>query len=189
MIPYVIEKDYNNQERVYDLYSRLLKDRIIFVSGEFNDVMANSIVAQLLFLHSTDPGAEIQMYINSPGGSVYSMFAIYDTMQHISPDIRTIGLGTVASAGSFILAAGTKGKRQLLKNTDVMIHEFSGGAGGKANDIFNTVTKLKKLYANMAKYYVDFTGQSLKKIKKDMERDYWLDAKEAVAYGLADSVI
>lgn len=187
-VPYVIEKGPKDQERVYDLFSRMLKDRIVFVKGEFDQQMADSVTAQLLFLESTDPDADIQMYINSPGGYITSMYAIYDVMQYVKPDIITVGMGHVMSAGSFILAAGTKGKRFALPNTDIMIHELSGGTSGKAQDIFNAVDHQKELYEKMAKHYVKFTGQKLAKVKKDMARDHFLSAEEAKKYGLIDEV-
>ena len=187
-IPYVIEKDEKNQERVYDLYSRLLKDRIIFIGRGFNDEMANAVVAQLLFLESDSREKDIYMYINSPGGWITSMYAIYDTMQYIKPDIITIGFGQVASAGSFILAAGAKGKRYALPNTELMIHELSSGYQGKATDIEIYANHALKLKEKMAKHYVEMTGQTLRKIKKDMERDYYMSAEEAVKYGLIDAV-
>lgn len=187
-IPYVIEKDEKQRERVYDLYSRLLKDRIIFIGTGFNDDMANSIVAQLLFLESSDPDRDIYMYINSPGGLITSMYAIYDTMNYVRPNVITIGFGQVASAGSFILAAGTKGKRYVLPNTEVMIHELSAGHQGKATDLEIHIKQSIKLRDRMAKQYVEMTGQSLKRIKRDMEREYFMSAEEAVKYGIVDSV-
>ena len=187
-VPYIIEES-DKGDKTYEIYSRLLKDRIIFIQGVFENDMANAVVAQLLYLQSEDKEKDIYMYINSPGGDVNSMYAIYDTMQLIKPDIHTVGIGQVCSAGSFILAAGTKGKRTALPNTDIMIHEFSGGAQGKANDIFLTVDRLKKLYDKMATHYVKFTGQKLAKVKKDMERDHHMSAEEAVKYGLVDKVI
>lgn len=187
-IPYVIEKGSNDQERVYDLYSRLLKDRIIFVRGHFEQEMSDAIIAQLLFLESADPTTDIYMYISSPGGRVSSMYAIYDVMNYIKPDIVTVGVGQCASAASFILAAGTKGKRFALPNTDIMLHEFSGGVEGKAQDIFQTVEKQKQLWHRMAEHYVNFTGQDIKKIKKDMARDYYMTAVEAKKYGVIDEV-
>ncbi len=187
-VPYVIEKDEKNRERVYDLYSRLLKDRIIFIGSGFDDQMANSVVAQLLFLESASAERDIYMYINSPGGWITSMYAIYDTMKYIKPDVITIGFGKVASAGSFILAAGTKEKRYVLPNTEVMIHELSGGYGGKATDIEIHAKQSLKLRDRMAKQYVEMTGQKLRKIKKDMEREYFMSAAEAVKYGIVDSV-
>ena len=187
-LPYIIE-DGEKGEKTYELYSRLLKDRIIFIQGLFDDQMANGVVAQLLYLQSNDDSKDVFMYINSPGGHISSMYAIYDTMNYIKPDIITVGIGSVASAGSFILAAGTKGKRMVLPNTEVMIHELSGGAQGKAGDIFNTVEQLKKAYDKMAKQYAAFTTQKLNKIKKDMQRDFWMDSEEALKYGLVDKVV
>jgi ATP-dependent Clp protease protease subunit len=188
-LPYVIETNDDGGEQTYEMYSRLLKDRIIFLRGEFDDNMANGIVAQLLYLQSDNAEKDIFMYINSPGGNITSMYAIYDTMQYIKPDIATVGFGSVASAGSFILAAGTKGKRSVLPNTELMIHELSAGASGKAAEIFNTVEKLKRLYEKMATQYQAFTDKDLDVIKKDMQRDCWLDAQEALAYGLVDKVL
>jgi len=187
-IPYVIEKGPNDQERVYDLYSRLLKDRIIFIRGEFCDDMADAVVAQLLFLESFDSDQDITMYINSPGGSVISMYAIYDVMNYIKTDIVTVGIGSCASAASFILAAGTKGKRFALPNIDIMVHELSTGTQGKAGDIRNYVKKMELLYERMARHYSEFTGQDINKIKKDMERDYYMTAEEAKEYGLIDAI-
>lgn len=187
-VPYVIEKGKGDQERSYDLFSRLLKDRIIFIRGAFDDQMADSVVAQLLFLESADAEKDIYMYINSPGGAVSSMFAIFDVMQYIKPDVVTVGLGTCASAASFILSAGTKGKRFALPNAEVMIHELSGGAKGKFNDMKNELKHAEHLYNKMSKYYVEFTGQNLKKVKKDMERDHWMSAEEAKEYGLIDEI-
>jgi len=187
-VPYVIEKE-GSSERTYEIYSKLLMDRIIFIKGVFNSDMANDVVAQLLYLHANDQEKDIYMYINSPGGEISAMYAIFDTMQYIKPDINTVGLGTVASAASFILAAGTKGKRTALTNTEVMIHELSGGASGKAADIFNEVEHLQNLYSKMAIQYSKFTGQKLVKIKKDMKKDFFMSAEEALKYGLLDKVI
>lgn len=187
-IPYVIEQGKGDQERVYDLYSRMLKDRIIFVKGLFNQDMADATVAQLLFLESSDADEDIYMYINSPGGEITALYAIYDVMQYIKPEIVTVGLGQCASAGSFLLAAGTKGKRFALPNTEVMIHELSGGLQGKAQDMFNQLEHTKKLWDKMAHHYVTFTGQKLAKIKKDMSRDYFMSAEEAKEYGLIDEI-
>lgn len=187
-LPYVIETD-DKGDKTYEIYSRLLKDRIIFIQGEFNDHMANGVVAQLLYLQSMDVNKDIYMYINSPGGHISSMYAIFDTMQYIKPDIVTVGLGSVASAGSFILAAGTKGKRKCLLNTEIMIHELSAGFSGKAAEIFNEAEKIKRLYSKMATQYQEFTGQPLAKIKKDMGIDCWFNAKDALAYGLIDEII
>jgi len=187
-IPYVIEKDEKGGERAYDLYSRLLKDRIIFISGIFNTGLADSVVAQLLFLESDDREKDIYMYINSPGGEINAMYAIYDTMQYVSPDIVTVGFGQVASAGSFILASGSKGKRHALPNTEVMIHELSSGYTGKAGDLRVHYKHLDRLYEKMAKQYAKITGKDIETIKIDMERDFYMTSKEAVEYGLIDSV-
>lgn len=187
-LSYVIEGE-NDKERSYEIFSRLLKDRIIYIQGEFNDEMANSVVAQLLYLNSRDKSKDIYMYINSPGGSITSMYSIYDVMNYISSDIYTVGIGSVCSAGSFILAAGTKGKRACLPNTEIMIHEFRGGNQGTATELFNMNDKYKKLYEKMANQYVNFTGQPLAKIKKDMQRDYWMTAEESLKYGLIDNII
>ena len=187
-VPYVIEKGPKDQERMYDLYSRLLRDRIVFIRGEFTDSMADAVVAQLLFLESSDPDADIYMYINSPGGIITSMYAIYDVMTYIKPNIVTVGMGQCASAASFILAAGTKGKRYALPNTEIMIHEFSGGVQGKAQDMFQTLEKSKALWEKMANQYVEFTGQKLSKVKKDMSRDHYMSAEEAKEYGLIDEI-
>lgn len=187
-VPYVIEKGPNNQERVYDLFSRLLKDRIIFIRGAFNSEMADTVVAQLLFLESDSPTKDIYMYINSPGGEVSSLYAIFDTMRYIRNDITTLGMGTVASAASLILAAGKKGKRFILPNTQVMIHELSSGSQGKFNDMKVNYEHLKIIYDNMSKHYVELTGQKLSKIKRDMERDFYLSSTEAVEYGIVDSI-
>jgi ATP-dependent Clp protease protease subunit len=187
-VPYVIEKGPKDQERMYDLYSRLLKDRIIFIRGVFDQDMADSVVAQLLFLESSDNESDIYMYINSPGGQITALYAIYDVMQYINPDIVTVGMGQCASAGSFLLAAGTKGKRYALPNTEIMIHELSGGTEGKAQDMFNRLEHVKKLWDKMAQHYVEFTGQKLARIKKDMSRDYFMSAEEAKEYGLIDEI-
>jgi ATP-dependent Clp protease protease subunit len=187
-VPYVIEKGPNNQERVYDLFSRLLKDRIVFVRGVIDESTSDSVVAQLLFLESDSPTKDISMYINSPGGSVNDMYAIYDTMNYIKPDITTIGFGRCMSAASFLLAAGTKGKRYCLPNLNLMIHELSSGIDGKFKDMKNYHKHLESLHDKMAKHYVKFTGQKLAKIKKDMELDYFMSAEEAKKYGLVDEV-
>jgi len=187
-IPFVIEKNDKDGERAYDLYSRLLKDRIIFVTDVFEQDMSDAIVAQLLFLEADDHEKEIYMYINSPGGRITSMYAIYDTMQYIRPEIVTIGYGQCCSAGSFILAAGTRGKRFALPNTEIMIHELSGGTEGKMHDMRSRFEHTEHLYEKMAKDYVRMTGQRLNKVKKDMETDHWLSAEEAKDYGLIDKV-
>ena len=187
-VPYVIEKGPNDQERVYDLFSRLLKDRIIFIHGIFNAIMADTVVAQLLFLESDSSTKDIYMYINSPGGGVNSMYSIFDTMNYIKNDVVTIGTGTVASAASFILAAGTKGKRCALPNAEVMIHELSSGLDGKYNNMKNDFLHTEALYNKMAKHYVELTGQKLNKVKRDMERDFYMTAEEAKSYGLIDEI-
>jgi len=187
-VPYVIEDDGKGGERVYDLGSRLLKDRIVSLEGEFNSSMAASVVKQLLFLEADNPEKEIFMYINSPGGDIDSMYAIYDTMMYIKPDVCTIALGEAMSAGSFILAAGARGKRCALPNASIMIHELSTGTRGKFNDLRNYHKYTEMLYNKMANHYTEMTGQSLSKIKKDMERDFYMTAEEAVEYGLIDRV-
>lgn len=187
-VPYVIEKGEGDQEKVYDLYSRLLRDRIIFIRGGIDQNLADSVVAQLLFLSSTDAEADISMYINSQGGEISAMYAIYDTMAYVKPDIVTLGMGTCASAASFLLAHGAKNKRSALPNTQIMIHELSGGYQGKAGDMRNQHKHIEKLYEKMAKHYVKMTGQKLIKIKKDMERDFYMSAEEAKAYGLIDKI-
>lgn len=187
-LSYVIEGE-NEKEKSYEIFSRLLKDRIVYIQGKFNDDMANNIVAQLLYLNSRDKEKDIYMYVNSPGGSISSMYGIYDVMEYIDADVHTVGIGSVCSAGSFILAAGTKGKRSCLPNTQIMIHELSSGTEGKASHIFNMAEVYKKMYDKMANQYVGFTGQPLSKIKKDMQKDYFMDAKEALTYGLIDKII
>jgi ATP-dependent Clp protease protease subunit len=187
-IPYVIEKGPKDQERSYDLYSRMLKDRIIFIKGEFDQHMADAVVAQLLFLESQDPDADIMIYINSPGGSVTAMFAIYDVMQYIKCDIVTIAYGMAASAASMILMAGTKGKRYALPSASIMIHEMAGGFSGKAKDMRNQWENLDKLDKKLNKMISDFTGQKLKKVEKDVKLDYYMSSEEAVEYGIIDKV-
>ncbi len=187
-IPYVIEKGEKDQEKVYDLYSRMLKDRIIFLSGQFTPDMADSIVAQLLFLEADDSDKDVCMYINSPGGEISAMYAIYDTMSYIKPDVITVGYGMIASAGSFILSAGTNGKRYALPNTNIMMHELAGGTSGKYGDMRVAYKHLSKLHEKMAQHYSEMTGQDLEKVKTDMERDYYMTPEEAKEYGLIDSV-
>jgi len=187
-IPYIIEKGPNDQERSYDLFSRLLKDRIIFIKGHINEGFADAVVAQLLFLESDSPEKDIYMYINSPGGFITEMYGIYDAMTYIKPDIITMCYGQCMSAGSFLLAAGTKGKRYALPNADIMIHELAGGSSGKYHDVKNSVRHMDKLYEKMAKHYVEFTGQDIDKVKKDMERDNYMTAEEAKEYGLVDEI-
>lgn len=188
LVPIVVEQT-SRGERSYDIYSRLLKERIIFLSGEVNDQMADLLVAQLLFLEAEDPEKDIQIYINSPGGSVSSGFAIYDTMQYIKPDVSTICIGRAASMGAFLLAAGTKGKRFSLPNSDIMIHQPLGGTQGQAEDIRIQAEKILEIRARINKILSEKTGQDIKKIAKDTDRDYHLTAQEAVEYGLIDEVI
>ncbi len=188
LVPMVVEQT-NRGERSYDIYSRLLKDRIIFASGEVNDTMADLIVAQLLFLESEDPNKDIQLYINSPGGSVSAGLAIYDTMQYIKPDVSTICIGMAASMGAILLSSGAKGKRFALPNADIMIHQPSGGTQGMATDIQITAEKILKTRKSLNEILAKNTGQKLEKIERDADRDFWLDANEAKEYGLIDKVI
>ena len=188
-IPYVIEKGPKDQERVYDLYSRMLKDRIVFIKGPFTQEMADAIVAQLLFLESSDSEADINMYINSPGGSVGAMFAIYDVMNYIKCDVATIAYGQAASAGSLILMAGTKGKRMALPSSTVMIHEMAAGFEGKAKDMRNSWQHLDKVDKKLNKLISDLTGQKLKKVEEDVKLDYYMSAQEALEYGIIDKVL
>lgn len=188
LIPMVVEQT-NRGERSYDIYSRLLKERIIFLSGEVNDQMADLIVAQLLFLESEDPNKDIQIYINSPGGSVSAGLAIYDTMQYIKPDVSTICIGRAASMGAFLLSSGAKGKRFALPNADVMIHQPLGGAQGQAEDIKIQAEKILKVRELLNNILVKNTGQTLEKIEKDTDRDFYMTAQEAKEYGLIDEVI
>lgn len=188
LVPMVVEQT-NRGERSYDIYSRLLKDRIIFLTGEVNDQMADLIVAQLLFLESEDPDKDIQIYINSPGGSVSAGFAIYDTMQYIKPDVSTICVGLAASMGAFLLLAGEKGKRYALPNSDIMIHQPLGGAQGQASDIQIHAEKILKTRKQLNAIIAERTGQTLKKVEKDTDRDFFMSAEEAKAYGIIDDVI
>lgn len=188
LVPMVVEQT-NRGERSYDIYSRLLKDRIIFLTGEINDQMADLVVAQLLFLESEDPDKDIQIYINSPGGSVSAGFAIYDTMQYIKPHVSTICVGLAASMGAFLLLAGEKGKRYALPNADIMIHQPLGGTQGQAADIQIHAEKILKTRDQLNKIIAERTGQTLKKVKKDTDRDYYMSAEEAKAYGIIDDVI
>lgn len=188
LVPMVVEQT-NRGERSYDIYSRLLKDRIIFLSGEVNNQMADLIVAQLLFLESEDPDKDIQIYINSPGGSVSAGMAIYDTMQYIKPDVSTICIGMAASMGAFLLLAGTKGKRYALPNADVMIHQPLGGAQGQASDIKIQAEKILAVRERLNKIIAEKTGQPLEKVERDTDRDYYMTAEEAKEYGVIDEVI
>lgn len=187
-IPYVIEQT-NQGERSYDIYSRLLKDRIVFVGAEIEDQLANSIVAQLLFLAAEAPDKDIQMYINSPGGSITAGFSIYDTMQIIKPQVNTICTGLAASFGSLLLLAGAKGKRYALPNSEIMIHQPHGGAQGQASDIAIRAKRILKAREVLVQITADRTGQTVEKIQQDMDRDYFLTAEEAVEYGIIDKVI
>jgi ATP-dependent Clp protease protease subunit len=187
-IPMVVEQS-NRGERAYDIYSRLLKDRIVFLGTPVNDVVANSIIAQLLFLAAEDPEKDISVYINSPGGSITSGMAIYDTMQFIKPDVSTICVGMAASMGAFLLAAGAKGKRYALPNSEVMIHQPLGGAEGQASDIEIRARRILKLRDKLNHILAERTGQPLERIEKDTDRDYFMEAAEAHQYGLIDKVI
>ena len=186
--PIVIEQT-GRGERSYDIFSRLLKDRIVFVTGEINDVMANLVVAQLLFLESEDPDGDVFMYINSPGGSVSAGMAIYDTMQYIKCDVSTICVGLAASMGAFLLSSGAKGKRKALPNSEIMIHQPLGGAKGQATDIVIQAEQIVKIKNKLTKLLSEQTGQPLDKISTEMERDYYMSADEAKEYGLVDEVI
>ena len=188
LVPYVIEQT-SRGARSYDIYSRLLKDRIIFLGEEVNDVSANLVVAQLLFLESEDPNKDIHLYINSPGGSVTAGFAIYDTMHYIKCDVSTICIGMAASMGAFLLAGGTKGKRFALPNADIMIHQPSGGAQGMASDIKIVADKILDTRKKLNQYLSVNTGQPLSVIEKDTDRDHWMSAQEAKEYGLIDEVV
>lgn len=188
LIPMVVEQS-SRGERSYDIYSRLLKERIIFLSGEINNEMADLIVAQLLFLEAEDPDKDIQIYINSPGGSVSAGFAIYDTMQYIKPDVSTICVGLAASMGAFLLASGTKGKRYALPNADIMIHQPLGGTQGQAEDIRIQAEKILEIRKRINKILSEKTGQYIEIINRDTDRDYYLNAEEAVKYGLIDKVM
>ncbi|MBR5926033.1 MAG: ATP-dependent Clp endopeptidase proteolytic subunit ClpP [Firmicutes bacterium] len=188
LIPMVVEQS-ERGERSYDIYSRLLKERIIFLSDEINDDTASLVVAQLLFLESEDPEKDINIYINSPGGSVSAGLAIYDTMRYIKPDVSTICVGMAASMAAFLLAAGTKGKRYVLPNAEVMIHQPLGGAQGQAEDIRIHAEHILKIREKMNRILAENTGRDLETIKRDTDRDNYLSAEDAVAYGLADQVV
>ena len=188
LVPYVLEQT-SRGERTYDIYSRLLKDRIIFLGEEVNDVSANLIVAQLLFLESEDPGKDIHLYINSPGGSVSAGWAIYDTVHYVKCDVSTICMGMAASMGAFLLAGGAKGKRFALPNAEIMIHQPSGGAQGQASDIKIVADKIIDTRRKLNEHLAANTGQPLSVIEVDTERDHYMSAEEAKAYGLIDDVI
>ncbi len=188
LIPTVIEKSQFG-ERAYDIYSRLLRDRIIFLGGPIDDHVANIVIAQILFLANEDAKKDIYLYINSPGGSVSAGLAIYDTMQFVKPDISTICVGMAASMGAFLLAGGTKGKRFTLPNSEVMIHQPHGGADGQATDIEISAKHILKLRAQLNDILAKNTGQKLATIEKDVERDNWMDASEAKKYGIVDDIV
>lgn len=188
LIPTVIENT-NRGERAYDIYSRLLKDRIIFLGSAIDDHVANLVVAQLLFLDAEDPGKDIHLYINSPGGSITAGFAILDTMNFIKSDVSTICIGMAASMGAFLLAGGAKGKRFALPNAEIMIHQPLGGAQGQASDILISAKRILKMREDINKYLSDWTGQPLEKVEKDTDRDYFMSSLEAKEYGLVDQVV
>ena len=188
LIPYVIEQT-SRGERSYDIYSRLLKDRIIFLGEEVDDNAAAVIVAQLLFLEAEDPGKDIHLYINSPGGSVSAGMAIYDTMQYIKCDVSTICIGMAASMGAFLLAGGTKGKRMALPNAEIMIHQPSGGSRGQATEMEIAARHILKTREKLNRIISENTGQPIERVAQDTDRDNWMDAEEAKAYGLIDSVV
>ncbi|MGE5840438.1 MAG: ATP-dependent Clp endopeptidase proteolytic subunit ClpP [Deltaproteobacteria bacterium] len=188
LIPIVIEQS-SRGERAYDIYSRLLKDRIIFMGEQVMDSMANTVIAQMLFLESEDPDKDINLYINSPGGSVTAGLAIYDTMQYIRPDIATICMGQATSMGALLLAAGAKGKRYALPHSRVMIHQPLGGVQGQATDIDIQAKEIMKIKELIHKILVKHTEQSIEKIRQDTERDYFMDAEEALRYGIVDRII
>ncbi len=188
LVPTVIEND-GRSERVYDIYSRLLKDRIIFLGTEIDEQTANILVAQLLFLDSQDPNKDISIYINSPGGSVYDALAIYDTIKYIKSDVQTIVIGMAASAAAFLLSSGTKGKRFALPNSKIMIHQPSSGTRGKVTDMEIVLEESLKLKKQLESIIADNTGQKVSKVHQDMERDYYMTSSEAKDYGLVDNVI
>ncbi|AOK92708.1 ATP-dependent Clp endopeptidase proteolytic subunit ClpP [Paenibacillus sp. S33] len=187
-VPYVVEQTAQG-ERSYDIYSRLLKDRIVFVGAAIDDHLANSIIAQLLFLAAEDPEKEIYMYINSPGGSTSAGFAIYDTMQYIKPDVHTICTGFAASFGAILLLAGAKGKRSALPNSEIMIHQPHGGAQGQASDIAISAKRILWTREKATRITAERTGQPFEKVEKDMDRDFYMSAQEALEYGVIDQVI
>lgn len=188
LVPMVVEQT-NRGERSYDIFSRLLKERIVFLGDEVNDVTSSLIVAQLLFLEAEDPDKDISLYINSPGGSITAGMAIYDTMQFIKPDVSTICIGMAASMGAFLLASGAKGKRFALPNSEIMIHQPLGGASGQATDVIIHAERLIRTKKHLNKILSERTGQPIEKVERDVERDYFMGAEEAKAYGLIDDVI
>lgn len=187
LIPYVVEQN-NRGERSYDIYSRLLEDRIVFLSGEVHDAMANTIVAQLLFLEQKDPDKDIMLYINSPGGSITAGMAIFDTMRYVKPDVNTTCIGMAASMGAFLLAAGAKGKRRSLENSEILIHQPSGGTQGQATDMMIHAERIIRTKKHMNELLAEMTGQPLERIAHDVERDYFMSAAEAKEYGLIDEI-
>lgn len=188
LIPTIIEKTQYG-ERAYDIYSRLLRERIVFLSGPISDSVANTVVAQLLFLESKDSSKDIQLYINSPGGSVTAGLAIYDTIQHIKPDVATIGVGIAASMAATILAAGAKGKRQALPNAEILLHQVMGGAEGQAVEIEISARHIVQIKEKLNRILAKHTGQKLEKIEKDTDRDFYMSAEEAKTYGLIDEIV
>ena len=188
LVPYVIEQT-NRGERSYDIFSRLLKDRIVFLGGEIDDVSANLVVAQMLFLEMEDPDQDIMLYINSPGGSTSAGMAIYDTMHYVKCEVSTVCVGMAASMGAFLLASGAKGKRRALPNAEIMIHQPLGGARGQATDIAIQAEQILRIKRKMNELLSKHTGQSLKTIEKDVERDHYMTAEEALKYGLIDQII
>ena len=187
LVPYVVERTAHG-ERASDIYSRLLQDRVIFLGSEINDQVANAIVAQLLFLETDNPDAEISLYINSPGGSVTAGMAIYDTMNYIKCPVRTVCIGMAASMGAFLLMAGEKGKRLALTNSEIMIHQPSGGASGQATDVTIHAKWLLRTKEKMNRMMAEMTSQPLEKVEQDVERDYFMSAEEALAYGIIDEI-
>ena len=188
LVPIVVEQS-NRGERSYDIYSRLLKDRIIFLTGEIDDITANLVIAQLIFLEADDPDKDIFLYINSPGGSVSAGMAIFDTIQYIKCDVSTICVGLAASMGAFLLTAGTKGKRKALPNSEIMIHQPLGGAQGQATDIEIQANHILKIKKKLNQILSERSGQPLEKIQQDVERDFYMGAEQAKEYGLIDEII
>lgn len=188
LVPIVVEQT-SRGERSYDIYSRLLKDRIVILGGEIDDYVANLVVAQLLFLEADDPDKDINLYINSPGGSITAGMAIYDTIQYIKCDVSTISIGMAASMGAFLLAAGKKGKRKALPNSEIMIHQPLGGARGQATDIAIQAEQILKIKKRMNQILSERTGQPLERVEKDVERDFFMTPEEAKAYGIVDDII
>lgn len=187
LVPYVVDRT-DSGERTYDIYSRLLEDRVIFISGEINDDLANTVVAQLIYLESKDPAKDISLYINSPGGSVSAGLAIYDTMQYIRCDVATICIGFAASMGAFLLSSGTKGKRFSLPNSEIMIHQVLGGSQGQASDVEIHTRQLLKMKHKLNSILAENTGKDISEVEKACERDNYMSAEEAKAYGIVDEV-